>query len=186
MPRPPFREMARDEPGAAEGQPEGESTELAPWQLEVIPVPAPQEAGKVEEVVATDPEPVPTPRPGEFPLEVLPATVAAFATPLAASIGCPVDYVAFSQLIVVAAAIGNSRALYLGGSWFESACIYGGIIGHPGDAKTPAQNAAVRPVYRIQQLLDLDYERALLEYEEQQAEYEAAVRSRKSSGRSRL
>jgi hypothetical protein len=174
--------LARGGPGAAEGPPGGESAVMTPGQLDIIPMPAPQEAGPVQEVFAADPEPMPAPRPGVFPLEVLPAPVDAIATHLAASIGCPVDYVAFAQLVVAAAAIGNSRTLYLGGNWYESARIYGGIIGHPGDAKTPAQRAAVRPVYRLQQLLDLDYEQTLLRYEEQQAEYEAAIKAR---GRSR-
>jgi hypothetical protein len=177
--------LACDEPGVAEGPPGGESVEMTPGQPDIIPMPAPQEAGPIQEVFAADPEPMPAPCPGVFPLEVLPAPVAAFARDLAASIGCPVDYVAFSQFVVAAAAIGDSRTLYLGGSWFESARIYGGIIGHPGDGKTPAQGAAVRPVYRLQQLHDLDYEQAMLRYEEQQAEYEAAAKASKARSRSR-
>jgi hypothetical protein len=174
--------LARAEPGAAGGPPDGESAVMTPGQPDIIALPALREADPVQEVFAAVPERLSAPCPGAFPLEVLPALVAAFAMHLAASIGCPVDYVALALLVVAAAAIGNTRTLYLGGNWFESARIYGGIIGHPGAAKTPAQGAAVRPVYRLQQLLDLAYERIMLRYEEQQAEYEAAVKAR---GRSR-
>ena len=165
---------------------------MAPEQLDVIPMPAPQVAGTVEEVFAAEPEPVRTPHPGEFPLEVLPAPVADFAMHMAASIGCPVDYVAHAQVTVAGAAIGDSRALYLGGSWFESARLYGCIIGHPGDAKSPALTAVVKPVYRIQHAFDLEFEgreqeyaAQLDEYEQQVKVYRAASKSKKADGRGR-
>ena len=108
---------------------------------------------------------------------------------MAESIGCPVDYVAHAQVTVAGAAIGDSRALYLGGSWFESARLYGCIIGHPGDAKSPALTAVVKPVYRIQHAYDLEFEgreqeyaAQLDEYEQQVKVYRAATKSKKADG----
>jgi DNA primase len=112
---------------------------------------------------APDCEPAPTTtgrvsRTPSFPLAVFPGPVAVYAGQMAESIGCPVDYVAMSVLTAVATAIGDSRSLHLGGNWFESARLYSCIIGPPGAAKTPALAAAVEPVFRLQQQLEMDYE----------------------------
>jgi hypothetical protein len=111
-----------------------------------------------------------------FPVDVFPHPVREFALKQAAAIGCPVDFVAHAQVAVAAAAIGDSRVVSLGGGWFESARLFGCMIGPPGSAKSPAVSAVVRPVYRRQRRLDREFGRAWQAYEQQLADYEAQVK----------
>lgn len=87
-----------------------------------------------------------------FPVDFLPAALAAFACDQAARIGCPVDLIAIPALIIAATLVGKDfrMAPKTFDTWSERPCLWGGVIGPVGSLKTPALNAALAPVWRLQ------------------------------------
>jgi hypothetical protein len=116
-----------------------------------------------------------------FPVEVLPGPAADFARVVSGSIGCPVDLVALPCLIVAGAAVGRSASLMLKPGYFASAALYGMNVGGPSSGKSPALDAAVRPLWDIDEALHDDYRRRKAEYEEAAAAYARAKRDERPS-----
>jgi hypothetical protein len=164
------------DPGDCSSAPEFGSTDVAAGDANTDGVPA-----ETVETVTPPPGDGQTPTLPAFPLETFPTPVADYASKMAASIGCPVDFVAHAILAVAAGAVGASRAVHLGGEWFEPAILYACIIGPPGSAKTPALRAAVKSVYRIQEVYDREFDQAEQVYEQEVKEYEAAVKAVKAA-----
>jgi hypothetical protein len=94
----------------------------------------------------------------------------------AASIGCPPDLVAVPLLGLLSAGIGNSRQVQLKRGWKEGAVLFAVVVAEPGDKKTPAQKAALAPVWRAQE----EFKR---EYQEKYEAYEAELRQWKADER---
>jgi hypothetical protein len=92
-----------------------------------------------------------------FPDVVLPDAVGDFVRVVAASIGCPVDFVALPVLVVAGAAIGRSATLLLKPGYFAGASLYGMNVGGPSSGKSPAQDEATAPLRRIDQELHDKY-----------------------------
>lgn len=107
-----------------------------------------------------------------FPVEALPRPVSNIVGRMAKSIGCDSSLIALPTLTMMAAVIGLGRRVRLKRGWDEPPIIWGAVIAESGSAKTPAFNAATRPVRRAQakmvadhQGLSEDYERAHQEYQ---------------------
>jgi hypothetical protein len=110
-----------------------------------------------------------------FPVDVLPRSVADFVRNVAASIGCPEDFVGLPVIIAAGAAIGRSVSLRLRPNHFASASLYGMNVGSPSSGKSPALDFVVRPFWDLNQsLLDA--------YRTEKEKYDQAVESRKSAG----
>ena len=69
--------------------------------------------------------------------------------------------------------IGNSRRVVVKDGWHEAPCLYGGCVGHPGTAKSPAMQVAMSPVLTIQQRLTATWEKEMEDYKEELARWEA-------------
>jgi hypothetical protein len=110
------------------------------------------------------------PQPDDFPIDALPRATRRLVREAASSIGCPPDFIGVPALVVLASAIGNSRALRLKGGWEEGATIYATSVAFPGTKKTPAYKEALRPATYVQAKLYRDYQQELRRYEEEQGE----------------
>jgi hypothetical protein len=107
-----------------------------------------------------------------FPVDLLPDPVRRYVTEAAKAIGCDPCYVALPMLSGLASAIGNTHRLALKRAWEEPAILWTTIVGESGAAKSPAMEAALRPVKRRQHLAMKDHERAVKEWEAEHARWE--------------
>src|SRR5205823_6390655 len=94
-----------------------------------------------------------------FPVEVFPPALEAYCKEVAAATGTPPDFAGVTMLVVAGAGIGNSRALRIKSTWFESPRIYTAIIGDPASGKTPAATV-VKPYVAFQTKALNDYKAA--------------------------
>ena len=101
-----------------------------------------------------------------FPDVVLPEPVANFVRTVADSVGCPVDFVALPALIVAGAAIGRSVSLQLKPGYFAQPALYGMNVGGPSSGKTPALDAAVRPMWEADKRMHDDFMRERQSFEQ--------------------
>jgi Protein of unknown function (DUF3987)/Primase C terminal 2 (PriCT-2) len=117
-------------------------------------------------------EPSPT---RSFPIDFLPGALGEFARQQALGLQVPLDFVGVPLLVAAAATIGKDfrMAPKAYDNWTERACLWGGCIGHVGDGKSPAFNAALSPVWPLQ-------ERWREEYAEELKAYKAAVQRAKA------
>ncbi|MDA0834259.1 MAG: YfjI family protein [Planctomycetota bacterium] len=104
-----------------------------------------------------------------------------FITETAVALGCDPSFVALAVLIVVAACIGNRRAVVVKSGWTEPAVLWGAIIGGVSSLKSPAMAAATTHLMKWQQRRFREYEEAMKIYDAEQARYEAELNSWKKS-----
>jgi hypothetical protein len=116
-----------------------------------------------------------------FPVDVFPTNLQAFVTTVSLSLTCPPDLVAVPMLGVAGVAIGASRAVEVKPGWYESPRLYLGVVAPPGSAKTPAASHVCRPLFANQNKLKVEFDIAMTEYTEKEAEWEAARRVRTHS-----
>jgi len=116
-----------------------------------------------------------------FPVDIYPETVARLIHQGARSIGCAPDFLGMTVLAVAGAAIGRSVSLLIKEGYFASAVFYVANIGKPGDGKSPAMNAVVRPLWGIDEEEHKRFKEAKADYERDLDAYEEA----KKKGRSR-
>ncbi len=93
--------------------------------------------------IATKPPPSPF---VPFPIEVLPTSIAAFIANTAATIGCDPSFVALPVLVELGVSIGITRMIRLKHGWSEPPIIWCAIVGDSGSSKSPAMEAALRPL----------------------------------------
>jgi putative DNA primase/helicase len=129
-----------------------------------------------------DREPPRSPGAASFPVEALPKSCRRFVREAAAAIGCPPDLVAVPLLGMLSAAIGNSRQVRLKRGWKESAAIFAVVVAEPGDKKTPAQKAALSPVWRSQERFKREYRERYEAYEEDLRRWKADERAAAKNG----
>ena len=105
------------------------------------------------ERMADDAEPVELQQPApalekyrDFPLELLPPVLARFVKETADALGCDVAFVALPVLCTTAGAIGLSRSVEIKQSWPEYAILWGGLVARSGTMKSPAFDAALKPL----------------------------------------
>jgi hypothetical protein len=85
-----------------------------------------------------------------FPLHVLPREIRDFVSAAAASIGCPVDFVAVPVLSLAEGVMGKSRRLVVREGFEVSPGSWYGVIADPGTGKSPGQKYAMRLVAPLQ------------------------------------
>jgi hypothetical protein len=107
-----------------------------------------------------------------IPVDVLPDPVRCYVTEAAKAIGCDPCYVFLPMLSGLAAAIGNTHRLALKRAWEEPAILWTTIVGESGAAKSPAIEAALRPVKRRQHLAMKEHDRALEDWKAEHARWE--------------
>src|SRR3712207_1266664 len=122
------------------------------------------------------------PGAASFPVDVLPQSCRRFVREAAASIGCPPDLVAVPLLGLLSAGIGISRQVQLKRGWKESAALFAVVVAEPGDKKTPAQKAALAPVWRAQENFKREYRERYEAYEEELRQWKADERAAARDG----
>ena len=97
-----------------------------------------------------DPLPIgPTADVPTFPVETLPPWLGDWVTALATALQCPVDLPAMLGLAVLALSCAKKYKVHLKGGWFEPLNLYVAVALKPGESKSPAFSAAIRPVNRF-------------------------------------
>ncbi|HEV7680006.1 MAG TPA: DUF3987 domain-containing protein [Candidatus Dormibacteraeota bacterium] len=81
-----------------------------------------------------------------FPVDVLPPEASELVKYAALAAGAPNDMVAIPALVVLAAAIGGSRALQVKAGWREYPVLWAAIVAPPSSGKTPSMRAAFSPL----------------------------------------
>lgn len=120
---------------------------------------------------ANDPIPFLGPKPATrfglvppFPMNAIPNPAREFIQSAARSIGCPVEFIAGPILAMVGAIAGNGARLQVKTSWVEPAILWAVVVAPPGAAKTPALDAAIEPIRRLQARSMERYAAAMAEY----------------------
>ncbi len=85
-----------------------------------------------------------------FPTDLLPEKLACFVHETAEALQCDAAMVALPALAVCGASIGTSRAIELKKSWHEPPVIWACVIARSGTMKSPAFDAALRPLREAQ------------------------------------
>jgi hypothetical protein len=132
--------------------------------------------GELELPSAVAPEILPY-RP--FPLDALPEPAQGIVIAIAQAVKCDPAFVALPQLVVLGAAIGNTRRLELDPDeygWRVPPILWGAIVGESGTRKTAAMRHVLQPVRALEQeayernnLAFKQYRRALACWQEGQA-----------------
>jgi putative DNA primase/helicase len=115
-----------------------------------------------------------------FPVDALPQSCRRFVKEAATAIGCAPDLVAVPLLGLLSSAIGNSRQVQLKRGWKESAALFAVVVAEPGDKKTPAQKAALAPLWQAQKRLKTEYQAEHEVFEEELRRWEV---ERKTAGK---
>jgi len=84
-----------------------------------------------------------------FPVEALPAWLRDWATALAAALQCPVDLPAMLALSVLSLCGAKKYTVCVRPDWDEPLNLYVAVALKPGESKSPAFAAAIRPVARF-------------------------------------
>lgn len=107
-----------------------------------------------------------------FPVDILPKTVSRFINEVASANGCDPAGVAIATLVVLAAAIGNSRRLRLKRGWVFPAILWGMLIARKGSIKTWALAPAVKPLDTRQAEYHEKYKVEKAEFDRKKKEYQ--------------
>ncbi|MCW5775897.1 MAG: DUF3987 domain-containing protein [Phycisphaeraceae bacterium] len=112
------------------------------------------------------------PRSRPFPLDALPRVLRDFAADEAAGMGCDPVLVVLPALAALASAVGNSVRVVVRHKWAEPCGLFVGVVALPSNMKSPAQRAALAPVWKAQRASDLRHTEAMNEYTRQLAEWD--------------
>jgi len=126
------------------------------------------------------PAPLPEARP--FPVEALPDAAKVFVEEAAEAIGCAADLIAAPVLAVLSAGVGASRVVEIKRGWREGAALFVAAVAEAGDKKSPAANAAKRPVMRRQAEKRSEFKERKAEYERELREWKAAYQRARKDG----
>ncbi|MBB4089914.1 DUF3987 domain-containing protein [Salinibacter ruber] len=106
----------------------------------------------------------------DFPLGVLPDAVQKHSKAQAEAMCVDPSMIAVPSLVVLSAAIGNSRHIRVKSNWTEPATLWEMIIQASGALKSPAQEKALAPVFRKEKALKKKWERKLARWEEKDSD----------------
>ena len=120
--------------------------------------------------------PPPLPEAAPFPTDALPDAARRFVEEGAEAIGCAPDLLALPVLAVLSAGIGASRVVEIKRSWREGATLFLAVVASPGEKKTPAANAARRPVLKRQAEKRQEFKAKKEEHEREMREWKAHCR----------
>jgi hypothetical protein len=83
----------------------------------------------------------------DFPKDFFPGALEQFRQSAARSIGMDPEYMVGPMLAAASVAIGTSMTAVLKPGWEEPASLFVSVVGHKSSGKTPAFNAAFRPLH---------------------------------------
>jgi hypothetical protein len=87
-----------------------------------------------------------------FSSEFLPDALAPWVDDITNRLQCPPDYVAITAIVALGSVIGRRVGIkpQVKTDWVEVPNIWGGFIGRPGQLKSPAMQAALGPLHRLE------------------------------------
>lgn len=118
---------------------------------------------------------------GDFPLSVLPRSVATFVRESAVAMGCPAAFLAAGCLGTLAGATGGRYLARIKRGFEQPLVLWLGLIGESGSMKSPALGAALQPLRGMQREAWAAHAAAMAEYEQRQAAFESCKRGRRSA-----
>ena len=129
---------------------------------------------------AVDPWPEPQPLPSglapvqQFDLTMLPDPLAPWVADISESMQIPAEYIAVTAMVAAGSVIGRKVGVrpQLRTSWYEVPNLWGCIVGRPGVMKSPALQAALQPLQRIQSVARTEYDKEQRQFECRQIELE--------------
>lgn len=113
-----------------------------------------------------------------FPTRVLPPVLCDLVTQTAAAIGCDEAGVALPMLSVLASAAGNTCRIRAKADWWEPLVLWTAVVVNSGRQKSPAFDAALKPLADIQARLFREHRDALETYRHDRRDYEQARRAK--------
>lgn len=122
------------------------------------------------EIIRQELPPVPP-----FSPALLPAPLRAAVSDITHRMQCPIEYVAGPLICAFGAAIGTTLSVRpkQHDNWALTPNVWGAVIGAPGRMKSPAISAALGPLYRLDRMLQQDYEQNRSGYDVQMLGYKA-------------
>ncbi len=97
----------------------------------------------------------------------LPKAIGDAVVDIAERLSCPIDYLAIPALAGAGIAAGNMIGIQpkkFDDSWIVHPAFWGGIVGSPGSMKTPALQAALKPLQYLEEKAASDYKFEYSEY----------------------
>lgn len=125
---------------------------------------------------------IPLPPYTPFPTACLPSPWDAFVREGARALKCEEAYVALPVLAALAAAVGNSRRVYLGGEWFEPAVFWVCVVGESGTMKSPAADLVMNLVKARQKRMLAEFKAAMDCYRRDLADHKRRSREQDDPG----
>jgi putative DNA primase/helicase len=142
----------------------------------------------VENNLAADPS-LPKKLPGQLkPVDkldpnYLPSSIRDAVVDISERLSCPIDYVAISVIVGAGAVLGNSIGILpkeFDSTWIVHSGFWGGIVGLPGSMKTPSLNAALKPIYYLEEQAGIQYSQDLIQYKKDKTKFDNDLASFKS------
>src|SRR6516165_11395961 len=102
------------------------------------------------------PEPKPLPSGllpvDQFNFDFVPDVLRPWIDDIATRLQCPPDYVAITAIVALGSVIGRRVGIkpQVKTDWVEVPNLWGGFIGRPGQLKSPAMQAALGPLHRLE------------------------------------
>jgi hypothetical protein len=94
-----------------------------------------------------------------------------FVVAYAKALGCDESFLALPALAVLSEALANVRRIRLSETWFEHAIVWTVVVGDSGDRKSPAIDAATRPLRVWQEIAFQQHALRLVEFPKEVATY---------------
>lgn len=116
-----------------------------------------------------------------YPVGALPQVVRRYVKAASRAIGVESCIIALPLLSMLASCIGTTRSVRLKAAWHEPCILWTSIIGESGTKKTPAQQAVLAPLRRVQRQRYDEHEQAKQLHEQELAEHEEALKDWKKS-----
>jgi len=119
-----------------------------------------------------------------FPIALLPKSIAAYATDIADRMSCPIEFSAIALLTSLSAAIGGRLHIKPEefGTWLVPAGIWGMIVSPPSSIKTPPLSEAMRPLRDLDKSEAENYRLKLQQYEIDKGIYDKGIKEAIKTG----
>ncbi len=132
------------------------------------------------------PDPIPLgndlPPVPRFPMEILPRAFRPWVTDAAERMQCPPEFIAVPVMAAAGAAIGRRCAIHpkRRDDWLITPNLWAAIVGRPSTMKSPAINAGLGPLRRLEATASQEHAKAMEGYEIAAEKFEARKAAAKS------
>jgi hypothetical protein len=130
--------------------------------------------GTVEELLTFVVNELPAPDQPAYPIAAFPPAAQRYITETSAALNnSPPEMIGLPLLGFAAGAIGNTRVLHVKGDWWERSILWVAVVAPTGSAKTPAQEAARRPLQHVQDAAVASWGEDMERFQRDLAEWES-------------